>query len=259
MLPIVEVEPPIVHGVVESDGLRLWTTAGGLSPSIPSSVEPSGMPTGEIVPVVRVELAIVPEVVGAEDELPILAVQLLDVIVDVVPPPSNDVEDPLADEDVMPVDVVGSVMPVAAEVDCSVPEQVVSDPPGMREEMVGLNPNTGTLVVPSGSPVGATGDPEPVMSGEVTPRGVALGVVSIWATCANAEPQHKNTAIVTVITKRCMARSTSTWIEFGTVGPTSIAIQERRRPDRRPVLYSNGSPSGPALLTVLIRDPTPAA
>jgi hypothetical protein len=145
------------------------------------------MPTGEIVPFVRAEFGVVTELVGEVAEIPVLAVQLLDVIVEVIPPPSNDEDDPLADEDVMPVDVPGSVMPVTADVDCSVPEQLVSDPPGVRAEIVGLSPSAGTLVEPSGRPVGATGDPGPVASGEFTPRpsgevtpsGVALGVVSI--------------------------------------------------------------------------------
>jgi hypothetical protein len=137
------------------------------------------MPTGEIVPFVRVKFGIEPGLVGEGDDLPVFAMQSLEVIVDVVPPPSNDEENVLAGDDVMPADAIGSVMPVATDVDCSVPEQLVSDPPGVSEEMVGLSPSTGTLVEPSGSPVGATGDPEPAASGEVTPSGVALGALSI--------------------------------------------------------------------------------
>ena len=127
------------------------------------------MPKAEIVPLVREKLDIVVEVVGAVDELPLSIVQLPDVPADAAPPPSN-------------------AFVIA-------PEQLV---------VIGLKPSTGTDVVPSGSPVGGTGNPGTVPSGEVTPSGDALGALFGCTTCAEAVPQSMKAAAMINITERSM-------------------------------------------------------
>jgi hypothetical protein len=68
----------------------------------------------------------------------------------------------------------------------------VPGPKGDVPDVIGLIPGEASSMAPSGIPVGATGEPGPMPSGDVMPRGDGLLPVS----CANAGPQP-NTAVVT--------------------------------------------------------------
>jgi hypothetical protein len=69
----------------------------------------------------------------------------------------------------------------------------------MVESGAGLVPGTVISVAPSGMPVGATAEPEPMTRGDVAPS----GEVPVPATCARVEPQPRSAA-ATVVTANCI-------------------------------------------------------
>lgn len=174
-----------------------WFCVGsgnGLSPPVPSSVDPIGIPTRPTVlgePIVGDEA----DVVGLDDGV----VAVAQVPVPAIPVPSNSgvgAEVP----DIAPVaeDSPGSEpgtppgeFPVAVAVVCIAP-MVLEHAEGVviviaveaeEPEDIGLTPGVASSVAPSGTPVTPTGAAAPIPSGEVMPSG---GVTAPMPTCANA-------------------------------------------------------------------------
>lgn len=186
-----------------------WFCVGsgnGLSPPVPSSVDPIGIPTRPTVlrePMVGDEA----DVVGLNDG--VVAVAQVPDAVPVIPVPSNsgvgaEVPDiaPVAEDS--PGSEPGALgeFPVAVAVVCIAPivlehaEGVVIVIAGEAEvtEDIGLTPGVVSSVAPSGTPVTPTGAPAPIPSGEVMPSG---GVTAPMPTCANAAPTSHNSQMVT--------------------------------------------------------------
>jgi hypothetical protein len=172
----------IVESGVVGDGTigdtKIVETGGrGLSPALPISVAPSGMSARPAWNVDRVGI----------DE-PVLPAPVLPVAVHalnpapVMPPPSKRGA------------AVWDVAPVAAE-QPSMP---------MVESGAGLVPGAAISVAPSGMPVGATGDPDPMARGDV-----ALSAeVPVPPICAEVEPPPRSVAATMAITNCIFMAST---------------------------------------------------
>src|SRR5882757_4122875 len=160
---------PIVDSGVVADGTMgdmniVETGGGGLSPALPISVDPNGLPARPACNVDRVGI-----------DVPALAApaQALDPV-PAMPPPSNR---GLAVCDVDPAAPVQPGMP-------------------MVESGAGLVPGAVISVAPSGMPVGVTGEPEPMTRGDVAPS----GEVPVPPTCARVEPPARSVAARVAIT-----------------------------------------------------------
>jgi hypothetical protein len=179
----------------------IGTAAAELTPRLPISVDPNGIPVRATPPGVRgdvgaddeamllepephipdnpdvsmPEVADIPDDVDIPDDAGIPAVAGVSVPM-VVPPPSKVAVDPNMPDGAVPM--VEHIVPL----------------PGIAivpvESGAGLIPGDASSVDPSGMPVGETGEPVPIPSGEVAPR---LGVgVAIPPTCAMATLQVKS-------------------------------------------------------------------
>lgn len=180
-----------------------WFCVGsgnGLSPPVPSSVDPIGIPTRPTVlrePMVGDEA----DVVGLDDG--VVAVAHVPDAVPAIPMPSNSgvgAEVP----DIAPVteDSPGSE-PAAPFAELPIPVAVVCIAPMVLEQaegvvialeaegldVIGLTPGVASSVAPSGTPVTPSGAAAPIPSGEVMPSG---GVTAPMPTCANAAPTLHN-------------------------------------------------------------------
>jgi hypothetical protein len=116
-------------------------------------------------------------------------------------------------------DAVPTVEPAAPKDACGIeppmPEHCATMP---VPDIAGLRPGDESPVAPCGMPVGATGEPGPMPSGDVMPSG---GEVPVAPTCAEAEPAPKSAAVksvaaVTVVTNRiilasCVACAHTRW------------------------------------------------
>jgi hypothetical protein len=177
-----------------ASALGVRATDGGLRPPLPSSVAPSGIPTR---PTDDTEGDEADAVGPAKGLLPIEA-QVPDAV-PVTPPPSNSkVPGVPMLEVAAPKDACGIEPPM--------PEHVVLllvvAPVGDGPEIIGLTPGDASSIAPKGTRVRATGEPGPMPSGDVMPRGEAPGEMLIPPTCAGAEPQPKRTAAVVAIIRR---------------------------------------------------------
>jgi hypothetical protein len=145
------------------------TGGGGLSPRLPISVDPNGMLAR---PACKVDIVGIDEPVLAVPAPPVPALpvpaQAL-VAAPAMPPPSNR-------------------RVVVCDVGPPTVEQLVSD--------AGLVPGAVISVAPSGMPVGATGEPNPMARGEVALSGEA----AMPPTCARVEPQPRSAAARVAIT-----------------------------------------------------------
>jgi hypothetical protein len=204
-----------VNVIRGANGLEVRAADGGERPAPPSSVEPSGIPTR---PTDDTELIPPPDDGPANELLPIEA-QAPDAV-PVMPPPSNiDVSDVSAVDVPVLEDVPVIELPTVPKDVCGIeppmPEHVVAlpvvAPIGDAPDIVGLTPGDASSVAPKGVPVGATGEPGPMPSGDVMPSG-ELGEILIPPTCAKAEPQLKRTAAVVAIIKRVIVGSISSCI-----------------------------------------------
>jgi hypothetical protein len=90
----------------------------------------------------------------------------------------------------------------------------VVSPSGDVPDVNGLTPGDASPVAPRGIPVGATGEPGPMPSGDVMPSGEGPGEMLIPPTCAKAEPQPRRTAAMVAIIKRVIVGSTSFALDF---------------------------------------------
>src|SRR5580704_14836508 len=182
-----EGENPVVeHGmplpIVEGFGLGVGTTSNGLTPALPISTEPNGIPVrgrppGDVGDVVALVLELVPQ---APD---IAALPGSDVPVP-VPPPSKVVLEPDIPDDGLPMTKHVVPFPVIPIVPAGAP----------------LSPGDASSVAPMGIPAGGTGEPGAMPSGDVAPiPGVGL---PIPPTCANAGMQPKSAACIAAINTR---------------------------------------------------------
>jgi hypothetical protein len=190
----------------EEFGLR--ATDGGLRPPPPSSVEPSGIPTGP-----RVEPGPMDEAKGGDAVAD--AAQVAGAVALMPPPSKGAVLGNPANELAMPADapvieppspadapVIGLPIPVdAAAVELPMAAGAGEAPAhvapikGAAPEVVALTPGVASSVAPRGIPVCPTGTLE-MPSGEVMPS-AGRGETFMRA-CALAEPQPKRTAAVAI-------------------------------------------------------------
>ena len=195
-----------VNVIRDDNGLVVSATDGGLRPPPPSSVEPSGIParpTDDAEPIPPPDKA---DAAGPAKELLPVKPQAPDAVgvmppapdpVPVMPPPSN-VDVPVTK------DVPGIEPPT--------PEHVVMMPVGDAPDVIGLTPGDASSVAPKGRLVGATGEPGPMPSGDVMPRGERPGRMLVPPICAKAEPQPQRTPAVIAIIKRVIVGSTLIWL-----------------------------------------------
>jgi hypothetical protein len=185
-----EGENPVVeHGmplpIIEGFGLGVGTTSNGLTPALPISTEPNGIPVrgrppGDVGDVVALVLELVPQ---APD---IAALPGSDVPVP-VPPPSKVVLEPDIPDDGLPMTKHVVPFPVIPIVPAGAP----------------LSPGDASSVAPMGIPAGGTGEPGAMPSGEVMPSGEGTGApVAIWK---KAAPQPKSTVAIAAIKVRIIA------------------------------------------------------
>jgi hypothetical protein len=181
-VPVIDGGLAIVESGVAVDGTmgdtNIVETGGrGLSPALSISVAPNGMPARPACNADRVGI----DEPTLPTPAPPVAMHALDPA-PVMPPPSKRGV------------AVCDVDPAAAE------------QPGMPmvESGAGLVPGAAISVAPSGMPVGATGEPDPVASGDV-----ALSAeVPVPPTCAEVEPQPRSVAARVAITNCIFMAST---------------------------------------------------
>jgi hypothetical protein len=192
--------------ITGADGFGLSATDGGLRPPPPSSVEPSGIPTGPTVDPGPIDEASGGDAVAD-------AAQVSDAVAVIPPPSKSAVLDSPTTELPMPADAPAVEPPRPAEapviglpitVDAVVVEfpmaagagetpAHVAPSKGAAPDVVGLTPGVASSVAPKGIPVcptGALGMP----SGDVMPS--AGSGETFMRACAWAEPQPKRTAAV---------------------------------------------------------------
>jgi hypothetical protein len=204
-------EIPIVVG----NGPCVGTIAAELTPRLPISVDPSGIPVRAappgVVGVVDVgvddeamllepdphipdmpEVSSIPDVVGNPDDVDIPDVAIMPDVAAVagaavptpIPPPSKLAVDPNIDDGAVPM-VEHVVLPLGIAI-------VPVASPG-----AGLTPGDAISVEPRGMPVGETVEPVPIPSGEVAPMvGVGLAIPFI---CAMATLQTSSVGKIAAI------------------------------------------------------------
>ena len=191
--------------------LSVGTAAAGLTPRLPISIDPNGIPVRApppgVVGVVDVgvedeamllepephipdipDVFSIPEVVDIPDvaDVPDAAVVVGDVFPIAVPPPSNVAVDPYIPDGEVP------------KVEHVVPLPGIAIVP-VEELDIGLMPGDASSVAPIGIPVVPTDPPGPIPSGEVMP---SEGVVVTAPTWAIAELQHSKGSATATIKKR---------------------------------------------------------
>jgi hypothetical protein len=191
-----EGENPVVeHGmplpIVEGFGLGAGTISNGLTPVLPISREPNGIPVRAAPPVEVGDVA-------ADDEA--LLLELVPHVPEVAAPPGNDVPvptpSPPPSKVVLEPDIPDDGLPVTMHV---VPFPVIPIVPAGTP----LSPGDASSVAPMGIPVGGTGKPGAMPSGEVMPSGEGTGApVPTWE---KAAPQPKSTVAITAIKVRIIA------------------------------------------------------
>ena len=206
--------------VIDGDGMIGMMGAGtsgiGLTPPLPISNEPKGIPVraappGVVGDVAAKDEALLPEVVPPVPDIAVLPGMDAPVPIP-IPPPSNVVVEPTIPE---------AGFPTA--------EPVMPEPGNPVVPLgTGLSPGDASSVAPMGFPVGATDEPGVMPSGEVAPM---LGVgLPIPPTCAKAEPQLNSNADVVTIAKRVIMGSTSYFTAFtAPAWPASTIMQSNAR------------------------------
>jgi hypothetical protein len=190
----------VIRGAI---GFGARATDGGLRPPTPISVDPNGMPTRPTDDADDGDPISVGDEADPAPSIGVLAppAQAPEVPPD-RPPPSNIVVEP--EVKVLP-DIELSVPGAAGETEPPTLKQVVVAPiAGSVPDVSGLTPGDASSVAPIGIPVGATCEPGPRPSGDVTPRGMA-GEMLVPPTCAWAEPQARRSAAVVAAANRVMA------------------------------------------------------
>ena len=181
---------PVVDGdamvpIVDRDGLGTGTTTNGLTPALPISTEPIGIPA-------RAPPAGDADDVAADDEA-----LLLEPVPQTAVLPGNDVPVPTPipppSKFVLELDIPDEGLAIAEQV---VPKPVVP----MVPLIAGLSPGDASSVAPMGIPVGETDEPGVMPSGEVAAiPGVGMPTPP---TCAAAGPQPMSAACIAAINMR---------------------------------------------------------
>jgi hypothetical protein len=174
--------------VIDGDGMGVGTTSNGLTPALPISTEPNGIPArgrppgdaGDVAALVVELVAQAPDIAALPgSDVPVPAPTPVP-----VPPPSKVVLEPDIPDDGLPMTKHVVPFPVIPIVPAGAP----------------LSPGDASSVAPMGIPVGATGKPGAMPSDEVAPiTGVGL---PIPPTCANAGMQPKSAACIAAINTR---------------------------------------------------------
>jgi hypothetical protein len=229
-VPVADDIPVVGHGTVlvpvGTTGDWVVISGNGLSPPTVSSVDPIGIPTrptaereasvGEEADAVGLDnaaaLAQVPDAVPA---MPAPSNSAVGADVPMTAPVAGD--SPLI---ALPVPTVELPNPdVAVCIDPSAPEHVVADmvePRSTPLETDGLTPGVANSVAPSGIPVGATGAPAPMPSGDVMPMGAAMPVpTALWANAAGSPVVDRTS---TSIARRLIGASTPALVDGATNG-----------------------------------------
>ena len=171
--------------IVDRDGLGTGTTTNGLTPALPISTEPIGIPA-------RAPPAGDADDVAADDEA-----LLLEPVPQTAVLPGNDVPVPTPipppSKFVLELDIPDEGLAIAEQV---VPKPVVP----MVPLIAGLSPGDASSVAPMGIPVGETDEPGVMPSGEVA---AIPGVgVPTPPTCANTGVQPNSAACIAAINTR---------------------------------------------------------
>jgi hypothetical protein len=191
-----EENPVAEHGmplpIVEGFGLGVGTTSNGLTPALPISTEPNGIPVRAAPPGEVGDVA-------ADDEA--LLLELVPHVPEVAAPPGNvpvPTPSPPPSKFVLEPDIPNDGLPTAKHV---VPFPVIPIVPSPVAPMgIPLSPGDVSSVAPMVIPVGGTGEPAAMPSGEVAPiPGVGL---PIPPTCANAGMQPKSAACIAITNTR---------------------------------------------------------
>jgi hypothetical protein len=182
---------PIAEGV--------GTTTNGLTPALPISTEPNGIPVRAAPPGEVGDVAADDE---ASDEA--LLLELVPHVPEVAAPPGNvpvPAPSPPPSKFVLEPDIPNDGLPMSRHV---VPFPVTIVPSPVAPMGIPLSPGDVSSVAPMGIPVGGTGEPAAMPSGEVAPiPGVGLPIPPPCPpTCANAGMQPKSAACIAAINTR---------------------------------------------------------
>jgi hypothetical protein len=167
-------------------------SGGGLKPPAPSSVEPSGIPTRPTVDAEPIPIGDEADAAGDPDGPLTMAAQVPEAV-PAIPPPSKTVLEPEV-----------PAAPWASEPPAHVAVAPVAGPSGDAPDDIGLTPGDASSVAPSGMPVGATGEPGPMPSGDVMPSGDG----PLPPICAEAGPAPNNAVAITATVIRLSIDST---------------------------------------------------
>jgi hypothetical protein len=199
--------------IIEGDALGVGTTTKGLTPALPISTEPSGIPVRATLPDAVEDIAAVlpPELVPQITPLPGNEAP----IPSPIPPPSY----------VLAPDIPDEGLPPAEHVE---PKPAIPAVPAVS----GLSPGDASSVAPKGIPVGGTDAPGITPSGEVA---AMPGVGSaIPPTCEKAGENAKllRRVATTVTVHRRFILVSSTDFRPARAFPYRVAASFRRRVDR---------------------------
>ena len=174
--------------------LGIGATSIGLTPPLPTSKEPNGIPAGAAPPGVVGDVA-------AIDGALLLEVAPLVPGIAVLP----DIDAPIPVPNPPPSYVV--LAPTVPDAGLPIGEPVAPEPANPIVPLgTGLSPGDVSSVAPKGTPVGETVEPGPMPSGDVAPM---PGLVLMPPTCAKAKPQLNSSADAVTIAKRVIMGSTS--------------------------------------------------
>jgi hypothetical protein len=161
-------DPIVVDGlgpgvpIIERDALGVGTTTKGLTPALPISTEPNGIPVRATLPDAVEDIAAIDEVLPLELAPQIAPLPAKAPIPSPIPPPSY----------VLTPDIPDEGLPIAEHV---VPKPANPVVPSVR----GLSPGDASSVAPKGIPVGGTDAPGTTPSGEVAAiPGIGLPIPS---------------------------------------------------------------------------------
>jgi hypothetical protein len=221
-------DDPVAHGVppgiVEGNGLGVGTSGAGLTPALPISTEPNGIPGRVAPPGDR-------EGIAVDDGALLLA--LVPHVPDMAAPPDSDVPVPAP---IVPVPAPIAIPPPSKVV----PEPDIPDEPPVAEHVVpmpvipsvpvggGLMPGDASSVEPMGIPAGETREPGVTPSGDV-PAIPGVGL-PIPPTCAKAELLPKSAASIAAIKARRIVISIVLTQRSARLGPHRASLSPRASP-----------------------------
>src|SRR6516165_3423732 len=214
--------------VTGADGFGLSATDGGLTPPLPSSVEPSGIPAGPTDEPGPIDEASGGDAVAAQTPGALAA----------IPPPSKSAgPDSPGIELAMPADAPVIGPPAPADTGADEAPAHVAPITGDAPDVIGLTPGVASSVAPMGIPVcptGAFGMP----SGDVMPS--AGSGATFMRACAEAKPQPKRTAAVAIAKRVIIGRLHNPAIWASRRRPVDHGRLRRRRERGRNPVFESG-------------------